>query len=259
VRVYVDGARVRQTQAVGASELTFDVPDNLGPHAVHLEVCNEKNACTQSSTKTVQTYGRLNQGHIHSVRANVDVRRISWTVEVDSNGNAATLTITSDQGRREEFTVPVGVSTFTTESIQLGYEETENVTVTLSDDRPDRGSATVSSSATTDAAPAPHVVGSRGAACNDDPAAGLPACDTGSGGGPRCTDASCAFVHLVLSDWRLDVPGTQVFCSVENGPSRHYDPQADQDTIDYFGNPGGTVTIECFNALGQQARTDFTW
>ena len=41
-RVYVDGAKVYQTTSLGSQDATFDVPNNLGPHAVSLEVCNEK-------------------------------------------------------------------------------------------------------------------------------------------------------------------------------------------------------------------------
>ena len=71
----------------GKSEATFDVPNNLGPHAVMLEVCNEEGACTQSSAQPVQTYGPLVAAHIHSITPTIDVRRISWTIEVDSNGD----------------------------------------------------------------------------------------------------------------------------------------------------------------------------
>jgi hypothetical protein len=259
VRVYVDGNRVRQVQETGTVTLNFDVPDNLGPHNVFLEVCNEEDACTRSSTQPVQTWGPLNQSHIHSVKADVDVRRISWTIEVDSNGSAALLTVTSDQGRHQEFAVPIGVSTFTTDTMMFGFDTTENLTVTLSDANPDRGPVGATSSATTEPAPPAKVVGSHGAACNDDPDAGLPACDSGGGGGPRCTDASCAFVHIALSDWRTDISDPTVFCSVEHGPDRAYDPRASRDTIDFFGDPGGTVTIECFNNAGQRAETEFTW
>jgi hypothetical protein len=103
------------------------------------------------------------------------------------------------------------------------------------------------------------VTGSRGAACNDDPAAGLPACDSGLFGGPKCTDASCAFVHIVLSNWVDGVPGQAVFCSVNNANGRPYNPNTNTDTPDYFGSPGQTVTIHCENGAGQSADTQFVW
>ncbi len=258
VRIYVDGTRVRQMQGIGEFTETFQVPDNLTSHSVYLEVCNEGGGCSQSTAKPVQTYGPLSPGHIRDVRPTVDVRSISWTIQVDSNGDDAVLTVTSDRGRNEQFTIPVGVSTVTTQSIELDYEQTEHITVTVSDAKPDRGSASVNASATTAQRPPASVIGSKGAACNDDPGAGLPACRT-EPGGPPCTDASCAFVHLELVGWRTDVPGTAVFCSVQGNLARPYDPMADQDTIDYFGTPGATVTIECFNALGQTGQAQFVW
>ena len=120
--------------------------------------------------------------------------------------------------------------------MELGYEETETVTVTLADPSPARGPVSGTNSATTEPAPPPTVVASRGAACNDDPATGLPPCDTGLFGGRKCTDASCAFVHIVLSNWRTDVPGTAVYCSVNSEPGRPYDPNANTDTPDYYGS-----------------------
>jgi hypothetical protein len=259
VRVYVDGAKVFQNQDENGTAATFEVPDNLGPHAVHLEVCNEDGACTQSSTQNVQTYGPLVPGNIHSITPTVTGKSISWTVEVDSNGDPATLTVASDKGRVQQFSVPVGVSTFTTQPLEVGYRVTETVTATLADNGPVRGPVTATSSATSDPPPAPVVVASKGAACNDNPDLGLQPCDTGAGGGPKCTDTSCAFVHISLSGWNTDNPGTGVYCSVNGGPAREYLPNIETDTPDYYGTPGGLVTVYCQNVLTQEATSQFTW
>ena len=259
MRVYVDGAKVHQTTGTGSMDAVFEVPDNLGPHAVSLEVCNEGGACTQSSAQNVQTYGPLSAAHIHSITPTINVRTVSWTIEVDSNGHEATLLVTSDRGRSQEFAVPIGVSTFTTNAMEFDYQQTETVTVTLSDASLSRGPVTATNSATTEPPPPPSVVASKGAACNDDAATGLPPCDTGLFGGPKCTDASCAFVHITLSNWRTDVPGTAVFCSVNGEAGRPYDPNGSADTPEYYGNPGGTVTVRCENVLGQEAQTQLTW
>ena len=256
VNVYADGARVQQTVATGDTSVLVNVANNLGPHTVMLEICNEKNACSQSSTQNVQTYGPLAQGNIHSITPTIDVTKISWTIEVDSNGDAATVTVTSDRGRSEQFPVPVGVSSFTTQAIDFGYRSTENVTVTLVDSAPARGPVTATNGATTDPPPPPVVVASKGAACNDDPAAGLQPCNPGGPGGQNCTDASCAFVHIALSNW--DVAGALVFCSINGEPSQPFDPYANTDTSRYFGTPGGTVSVRCNNSF-QQADTTLTW
>jgi hypothetical protein len=207
----------------------------------------------------VQTYGPLVTAHIHSITPTIDVTRISWSIEVDSNGDAATVTVTSDLGRHETFTLPVGVSTVSTQAMGFDYQQTETVTVTISDASPARGPVAGTSSATTEPPPQPSVVASRGAACNDDPAASLQPCDTGLVGGPPCTDASCAFVHIALSNWRTDVPGSAVYCEVNNGGGRSYVPNSSVDTPTYYGTPGGIVTVTCKDAFGQDASTQLVW
>ena len=42
-------------------------------------------------------------------------------------------------------------------------------------------------------------------------------------------------------------------------PSFSYDPDANLDTPDYYGESGGTVSVYCANALGQAASTSFVW
>jgi large repetitive protein len=224
-----------------------------------LEVCNEALECSQSAVQPVQTYGPLVAANIQRITPTVEAQRITWTIQVDSNGDAASVSVTSDKGRSETFAIPVGVSTIVTQPRDFGFQETETVTVTLSDAAPTRGPVSVTNAATTEPPPPPSVVASRGAACNDDPAAGLQPCDTGLIGGPKCTDASCAFVHIALSGWRTDVPGTAVYCQVNNGGGLPYDPGASVDTPSYFGSPGGTVDVLCENALGQQASAQLVW
>ena len=181
VRIYVDGTKVQQVAATGKTDQLFDVPNNLTSHSVMLEVCNEELECSQSAAQPVQTYGPLVTAHIHSITPTIDVTRISWTIEVDSNGDEATLTVTSDRGRNETFTVPVGVSTVTTQAVQLDYQQTENVTVTLSDGAPARGPVSATNSATTEPPPPPTVVPSaRGRRATTTRPVGLPACDTGT-------------------------------------------------------------------------------
>jgi hypothetical protein len=258
VSVYADGAKVAQLATLGEAEALFDVANNLGPHTVMLEVCNEKGACTQSSTQPVQTFGPLVASNIHSLTATIDSTRISWTVEVDSNGDGATLTVTSDRGRSEQFTVPIGVATFTTQPMDFGYRATENVTATLSDSGPPRGPVSQTNAATTVDPPPPTVEVSRGAPCSDDPAAGRPACHTSETDGDpnNCIDASCAFVHLKLSNWDSGLP---VYCIVnDHQPGQGVAPNTEFDSRYYFGEVGGNVHVYC-EQLGTNATADFTW
>jgi hypothetical protein len=260
VRVYVDGARVQQLQTTGQAAATFDVPDNQGPHPVYLEVCNEKGACTQSSVKPVQTYGPFVPGDIHSVTPTVDVTRISWTIEVDSNGDPATVTVTSDQGRNETFQVPVGVSTVTTLPKELGYRQTENLTVTLSDPSPSRAPVSQTASATTAEPPPPVVAIDIGSPCNDSAGSTQP-CHPSGGSLEDCTDPSCAFVVLDVENW-LDPPtchfeatatpvmGEVLLTAVPNGR---------QQTGAYYGNPGNLIRAVCDSTDGQAISPWLLW
>jgi hypothetical protein len=264
VRVYVDETKVLQFAGTGSISRTFDVPNNLGPHSVNLEVCNEGGACTQSASQSVQTFGPISPGHIHQVTPIIggpDGRQISWAIEVDSNGDPATLTVTSDK-RSESFTVPVGVSTVTTQAIELDYRTTETVTVTLSDGSPPRGSTSTTSSGTTAPPPPPSVTLSKGPACNDDPAAGLQPCNTNGFAGEDCTSPSCAFIVVTLTNFDSDVScnfsasqgtvgGQGALTSYPNGTSV---------TAAYYGFSSASIQATCRSLSGQQAQSDlYTW
>jgi hypothetical protein len=226
-----------------------------------LEVCNEKGACSQSSTQNVQTYGPLVPGDIHSVTPNVDGTKISWTVEADSNGHKATLTVTSDQGRSETFTVPVGVATFTTQQLDLGYHQTETVTVTLSDPSTGRDPVTQNGSATTADAPPPVVGVAIGDACNDSPGSTAQPCNHTGNALDDCTDASCAFIVLSLANWQNppDCHFEATFDVVQGGSALRSVPNGTQQTDAYYGWSGQQVRAVCASSDGQVASPWIVW
>ena len=217
VRVYADGVKVQQLAGTGDLEAVFEVANNLGPHSVMLEVCNEGGACTQSSVQNVQTYGPITQSNIHAITPTINVTPISWTIEVDSNGDPATVTVTSDHGRNEQFNVPVGVSTVTTQPMDFGYQTTETVTVTLSDASPGRGSVTGTNSATTEPPPPP----TRRRSPRAPPATTTrrPASSRATSGtrrDPTAPTPRARSSHIDLEQLATDGPG-RVFCSVNGG------------------------------------------
>jgi len=264
VRVYVDGAKVQQFAGTGQESATFNVTNNLGPHAVTLEVCNEGGACTQSSTQPVQTYGPIAPANIHAVTPVIggpDGRVITWSIEVDSNGDPATVTVTSDQGRQEEFQVPVGVSTVTTQPREFGYQTTETVTVTLADASPDRGSATATNSATTSPPPPPSVSIAIGAKCNDSPGSTIQPCNTGGNPLDNCGDDSCAFIVLALANW-VDAPDCHfeaTFDVVHGGTNLKDVPNGQIQTDAYYGRPGQQVRAVCQSTQGVFASPWIFW
>ena len=258
VRIYVDGTKVQQVAATGKTDQLFDVPNNLTSHSVMLEVCNEEPACTQSSAQPVQTYGPLVTAHIHSITPTIDVTRISWTIEVDSNGDAATLTVTSDQGRNETFTVPVGVSTITTQPMDFGYQQTENVTVTLSDGSPARGPVSATNSATTEPPPPPTVGRRRERrATTTRPSACRPA--TPASAGLHCTDASCAVRahhHSPLARRHPDGSTARSTAAGRTAPSPAT-PSADRPTL--LRQPGRHGDGRCQQRPDQPKPHHFAW
>ncbi len=262
VHVYADGVKVKDLSGPGPQEAAFEVANNLAPHAVMLEVCNESGACTQSSVQNVQTYGPLTQGNIHAITSNITVTAISWTIEVDSNGDPATVSVTSDRGRNEQFSIPVGVSTITTQPLDFGYQQTETITVTLSDAAPGRGSVSGTNSATTEPYPPPTVSISKGAPCNDDPAFNLQPCNPGGNGLDNCGDASCAFIVLHLSGFQstADCFFTASFDIVHGGRDLNDLSNGDYATDAYYGRPGHTVVAHCTQGPGQITDSEpLTW
>ena len=261
MRVYVDGAKVYQTTSLGSQDATFDVPNNLGAALPCRSRCATRSgACTQSSAQNVQTYGPLAPAHIHSITPTINVRSVSWTIEVDSNGDPATLTVTSDKGRSQEFTVPIGVSTFTTNAMEFGYQETETVTVTLADPSPARGPVSGTNSATHRAGPAADRRGVERCRLQrrpgHRPAALRHRTASAAASAPTRRARSCTSRSATGAPTS---PAPPVYCSVNGEPGRPYDPNASTDTTDYYGSPGGTVTVYCENVLGQHAITQFTW
>jgi large repetitive protein len=243
VRVYADGVRVWQSADKSQQEAVFEVANNSAPHSVTLEVCNENGACTQSSAQSVQTWGPLVPAYIHSITPTLNGTTVSWTIEVDSNGDPARVTVASDK-RNETFQVPVGVSTVTTSAIDIGYDASETVTVTLADDAPNRGAVTASGSTSTPPPP-PTVVVSKGEPCNDTPGSGLPNCNHGNGPGADCTDPSCAFVNVDIEHFN----NGGIFCSFNGGPLIYgpFNENGVHETDFYFGSPGQTVVAWCAN------------
>ncbi|MDP3894367.1 Ig-like domain-containing protein, partial [Nocardioides sp.] len=192
VRIFVNGSVVREFQGTGQRTETFTVPNNTTPHQVRLEVCNESNACRQSSTRSVQTWGPLADRHIVTIRAERGagsdgrLTRVRWVVTADGNGRSANLRVRGTRGERDQsFTVPgPGTSTHTTAWVDHGHSYTETVEVTLSDTGRGSRSRTATAPATADPPP-PEVGVSRGARCQDnDPS--LPDCNNGAPGNTDC-------------------------------------------------------------------------
>ena len=179
VSLYVNGtprsmpAGATSTSTPGSTTLTGLT--NGTTHSLYLRVCNESNACTQSSTLTAVPYGPLSNPTLSLTRSgNV----VSYTASGNGNGKSATLSVSSNQLPARS-TTGAGAMTLT-DSRDVGYSATVTVTVTLSDGA--RGTRTVSESITTPPRPPERTVQPYNAGN-----AGYPSgCERGYYGGGGC-------------------------------------------------------------------------
>ena len=243
VRVYADNALVDQFDGTGSQTRSVGVANNDGPHDVYLQVCNEKDSCSESSHKSVQTYGPITSGHILSIDPQVSGNQVNWVVTVDTNGDPATVNISSS--RRNVTLSADSVNTVTVSSgyVDLGYAYTETVNVTLSDGAPNRGSARQTDSYRTPDPPPPTVSISQGTRCND--GTGSNPCNTG-GGGENCINPSCARIRITTTNFRTSTATCVFHDNTEAGWStRQITTNTSDEPGVYFGYPNRTVWAVC--------------
>lgn len=259
VTIFVDGSPKGTESWRGAQSRNVLVPDNDGPHTIKLRVCNETGACSTSDDRQVQTYGPLSDGMVVKVTPLVDGRTLAYRVTVDANGAPVDIKMTSDAGRPAQtvnFAGPDRTS-FEVDAFDVGYNTDEEFVVTVSDAVRHRGSGSKSVVGHTLDPPPAVVVISRGPAC-DDSGTGNP-CHTG-GSEPDCTDPSCAFIRLDVSNFT-----SQVHCTVHRPGIGDDDVTAIPDNSTRvtglaYGVPGNNVTVHCENSNGSRQDDDsFTW
>ncbi|GAB2886842.1 Ig-like domain-containing protein [Myroides odoratimimus subsp. xuanwuensis] len=249
VKFWVDGREVTRTAATGAQTRSFTVPDNDSTHAVRLEVCNEGGACSQSSTKNVQTWGPLTSGHIVGITPQVDGTRVSWSVSVDNNGDPARVRIRSARRDVVLETSSVDEATVSSGYVDLGHAYTEDVTVTLSDTSPSRPGVSKQASYRTKDAPDPTVSVSRGARCG--PRGSANAC-TNDPSALDCTHASCGRVVITTTKFSGDVTCRLNSSNGAYSNTHSVGGDTSKQLTAYFGYPNGWVTASCSRA-GQSA------
>lgn len=258
VQIFVNGIVVREFEAVSGQNQAFAVPSNDGPHSVYLRVCNEAGACSQSSTQGVQTYGPLVNGHIINVTARmgdaVPNREVAWGITVDSNGDPVTVRVQSS--KRDETFNAVGpdVFSFYTRSVDIGYDSTETIRVTISDGAPGgRGTGTrTATSPRTSKEPLPTVQVTRGSRCSD--VSNDPSCN--NGGGENCVNSSCARVAVTTTNFSSGSANCQFYDSRDgNFTDRAIQTNRTDEPGVYYGYRGEQVWAVC----GGVESNHYTW
>lgn len=242
VTIFVDGAAVLTFQGTGGQDRPFPVPDNDRAHSVQLRVCNEDpTRCSTSTVQSVQTYGPFATGHILSIDGQVSGTQVRWVVTVDSNGDPAQVRVNGPHTDQSFSASTVNVQTFTTNWVDIGPENTETVTVTLSDNSP--GRAGVSRTATSPQTAGPQVSVSRGSKCNDGNS--LPDCNTGGSGTP-CVHVSCGFIVITTANFSSGSATCDIYDSVDGQwTTKTVETNRSVETRAYFGFPDREIWAIC--------------
>lgn len=257
VTVIVDGSPKDSGSWRGVQSRNVAVPDNDEPHTIKLKVCNESGACTFSSQKDVQTYGPLSDSAVVKVTPNDSGRMLGYTVTIDANGAPVQVVMTSSLGRPDQTVDWSGPdrTVIDVDAYDVGYNAEEDFTVKVIDPVRHRGSGSKTVTGTTGDPPPAVVVLSRGPLC-DDSTSGNP-CHTG-GSEPDCTDPSCGFIQLDVSNFT-----GQVTCTIHR-------PGIGDDTVSgipdnstkvtdlAYGVPGNNVTVHCSRG-SRQDDDSYSW
>jgi hypothetical protein len=243
------GSQLIDTPANPGGPLIESTPDNDQAYEFHLEVCNENDQCSKSSTQSVTSYGPLSDSDILSITRTGSGTNVGWNVTVDSNGKAGVLVrLSSNHGSLANWTTSnVDVQTFALSPRDIGYSQNETPTVTIS--QSGRGSGSKSGpTATTPAPPPPTVSVARGTQCTDNscPPAG------------NCTDATCGHVQVTLANFNGTATCTISTNPADGGFSIQHLGNGTTDTSWYYGFPGGKVSVTC-TAGSQSANGSTNW
>ena len=244
VRVWVNNQVFGEFDATGPRTETISTPDNHQPYSVYLDVCNEAGACSTSSTQPAQTYGPLNRVHVVNLTPHVSGKKVSWSITVDTNGDPATVTVSSAQrGTQSLQATGVYTNSFELPALDIGYDNTERLTVTLSDASPARGPGTrTAESSSTESAPQASVTVRKGPACND-ASGGTPCSRDGTN---PCTDPSCAQVEITSENWTYSPMSCTFYDNVQGAfASRSIGTNRTLSPGPYFGYANREIWAVC--------------
>ena len=137
------------TSSTSFSNVGISGLSNGQSYSVYLRVCNEANACTQSSAVSVTPYGPLANPSL-SVR--VDGRNVIWSATGNGNGRNAQLSVSGAGSRTVSGAAGLSTGSVTTD---VGWSTSVTITATLSDPAGGRTPRTVSQTVRTGAEPPP--------------------------------------------------------------------------------------------------------
>jgi hypothetical protein len=218
----------------GVDETINGLP-NGDAETISLQDCNGSaggqdagTACDTAAHAGVTAYGPMQN---LDITASASGQTVNFTVSVDPNGKAATVSVRTSK-QTQTFTTGVGRWTWSS-SDDMGYGATDTINVTVSDS----GRTTLTGSKSVSTAAKPSVAISRGALCGY---GGEPTC-VGSG---SCSNAQCGYVHIVTTGFTGSYSCD--FNSAEGDlGNQTFSGDVDEDSVFYYGYPGTTFTVTC--------------
>ncbi|MCW2815689.1 MAG: hypothetical protein JWN84_3144 [Nocardioides sp.] len=255
VNIYRDGVLYRELDAPEGPRVDdIATPDNDGEHVFQMEVCNERSVCSRSLEARLQTYGPLVRQHILNMTPESQGRRVRWAVTVDTNGDPASLRLERNSGGETQVsTMAVNVVdtySFTTEWNDIGFRNTEQLVLRISDGSPERGfGERQARSSQTDDPPAPTVTISKGESCRDGTSN---PCGGSAADGNLCNVESCARIRFDSDNWEFNPMFCDLYDSAE-GMYRADRQVATNRTVSpgtYFGFPDREVWARCGDSAG---------
>ncbi len=210
---------------------------------LNLQACNGSSggAGSGSPCNTPVGAGVITHGDLKnlSVTTSANGPNVDFTVSVDPNGKAATVTIQTSR-QSQTFTTGRGAWSWSG-SDNMGYSATDTITVTVSDGvRPALNQTRTQSTP----APPPTVTVTKGTPCG------------GGGGGAcaggTCSSSTCAYIRVQTANF-----GGNVTCTFDSqhGPggfvSGTWGPNQTKNSGNWYGYPGEWVRVTCNGVQGQ--------
>jgi hypothetical protein len=232
--------------ASGQSQTIEGLPNGTAT-TITLQDCNDSDGgafagdrCDAAFSASVTTFGPIGQP---SINASVNDQSVNYTVNIDPNGRNAVVHI---QSRTVDTTFETSQPQSPTYAdLNIGYSQTDNISVTISDT--ERPTVSATASATTVAPPPPP------------PPPPSPAVVVSRGGGPfgktGCSNP-CYYIHVQTMNF-----SSSVTCTFNSslGPagfvSQTYGANDSRDSVNYFGRSGGWVQVTC----GSAPPARYTW
>jgi hypothetical protein len=225
----------------GSTTRTVSVPANGTDYSLSLQDCNENSQCSVSNSITVNAYGPIPAPSISLSKVGPTTLRI--TASADGNGRPISIQVLTTHGNSWTFTTLGAWSWVHDYVVPYGTDEQAHLGITDSAGRP-----------------TPPQVHSQVQSSDPLPVSVSVSKGASAVGRSGCSDPSCAFIVATTANFTSNVSctansreGSGGFFSWTQGAN------ATRQSPDYYGYPGGWVSVTCTDGQGHSATGRLTW